>query len=341
MLFNSYFSARFVLSKKAILSLVLSDRSDGKSFDCKARALEDYENNKDITIYMRRWKTEITEKMYKGWFEEVWLNNPDYIKYSNWEFKYSKSGIKVRKSKNDDWDDIVYFIPLSISSKLKSQITNIKRIKVIDYDEYIPLDGRYITAEVDQLLEFWKSIDRDRNEVQLLLLGNRITPFCPVFDYFNIELSITQDKIRLYKNDTLAVQIYSNKEHREHRQESKFNSLIKGTAYENYDNGGILKALDLNLKTRDGFEYFCSFKTEIGEGSIWIGSGQMLISTYKRQDGFLITDKIYNVSREKYLCTFGKFPQLFRNCYRRNDMYFESEKAFHYFEKILEKIGNI
>ena len=48
---------------------------------------------------MRRWKTEITEKMYKGWFEEVWENNSEYERFGFWEFKYSKSGIKVRKNK--------------------------------------------------------------------------------------------------------------------------------------------------------------------------------------------------------------------------------------------------
>lgn len=341
MLFKTYFSARFVLSKKALISLVLSDRSDGKSFDCKARALLDYEKNNEITIYMRRWKSEITEKMYKGWFSEVWENNEEYARFSLWEFKYSKSGIKVRKNRKDDWDDIVYFIPLSMASKLKSQITNIKRIKCIDFDEYMPLDGKFIPDEVGQLLEFWKSIDRDRNEVQIILLGNKISPFCPVFDYFNIDITITQDKVRLYRDDTLAVQIYSNKEHRELRQESKFNSLIKGTPYEEYDTGGILNSLSLELKSRKGFEYLCRFKTVIGEGTIWFNNGMMVISTYKRKDGFIIMDKMHNIVGEKYLCTYGKFPQLLKNCYRRNDMFFESEKAFHYFEKILLKIGSM
>lgn len=341
MLFNTYFSARFVLSKKALWNLVLSDRSDGKSFDCKARALEDFEQSKDITIYMRRWKTEITEKMYKGWFDEVWENNPNYKRFAEWEFKYSKSGIKVKTSVKSDWEDIVYFVPLSMASKLKSQITKIKHIKIIDFDEYIPLDGKYIPDEISQLLEFWKSIDRDRSEVQLIMLGNRITPFCPVFDYFNLELSITEDKVKKYRNDTLAVQIYSNKEHREKRQESKFNDLIKGTPYDEYDSGGILKALNLEIKQRTGFEFMCRFKTTIGEGTLWFNNGEMVVSTYKRKDGFIIMDKLYPIVGEKYLCTFGKFPLLFKNCYRKGMMFFESEKAFHYFEKILEKIGSL
>ena len=341
MIFKTYFSARYILSKLALFNLALSDRSDGKTFDCKARALLDYEENGHISIYVRRWKSEITEKMYKGWFNEVWENNDEYERFREWEFKYSKSGVKVRKDKKGQWDDIVYFIPLTMASKLKSQITNIKRIYTIDYDEYIPLDGKYIPDEMEQLLEFWKSIDRDRDVVQLIMLGNRITPFCPVFDYFNIEISITQDKVRLYKNNTLAIQIYSNKEHREKRKESKFNSLIKGTTYEEYDDGGILNALELETKSRKGFDYFCRFKTEIGEGTLWYNSGQIVVSTYKRKDGFILMDKLYNIVGEKYLCTYGKFPTMLKNCYRRNDMFFESEKAFHIFEKILLRIGGV
>lgn len=42
-IFNTYFSARELLGYKALFNLVLSDRSDGKTFDTKVRALEDYE----------------------------------------------------------------------------------------------------------------------------------------------------------------------------------------------------------------------------------------------------------------------------------------------------------
>ena len=45
-MFKSYFSAIHVLSKKAIFNIVFSDRSDGKTFDCKARALLNYEKDK-------------------------------------------------------------------------------------------------------------------------------------------------------------------------------------------------------------------------------------------------------------------------------------------------------
>lgn len=341
MLFKTYFSARFILSKGAIVNLALSDRSDGKSFDCKARALLDFEKNGDITIYMRRWKTEITEKVYNNFFNECWENNDDYIRFSNWEFKGSKSGVKVRKDKKSEWEQIIYFVPLSVASRVKSQITQIKKIKMIDFDEYIPMDNLYLPNEITLLLDFWKTIDRDRNVVQILIAGNKIVPFCPFFDYFGIDLKISnKDLIRLYKNNTVAVQLYSNKEHREKRQKSAFSNLVEGTPYEEYESGGVLYDLDLELSSRVGADYFCRFKTERGEGTIWWKDRNLIVSEYNRKDGYIIMNKNFNIAGEKYLCTYGNFPNLFKNAYRRNDLKFESEKAYYIFEPILIKIGS-
>ena len=49
-------------------------------------------------------------------------------------------------------------------------------------------------------------------------------------------------------------------------------------------------------------------------------------------------DKMYSLKRESYLCNFGNFGKVFKNIYRRGDMFFEDEKCFYIFEKILTKI---
>lgn len=337
--FRTYFSAKFILSKGALISIVFSDRSDGKTFDCKARALLEYEKDKSITVYMRRYKSEITNKMYSTFFDEV-LNQEEYERFRKYKFKGSRTGVQISLD-GKEWDYIVYFVPLSISARLKSQISDVYRIHTIDYDEVIPLDNVYLPKETMLLLEFYKSIDRDRETTQLILLGNRITPFNPYFDFFGVKLQITKEQIKLYRNGTVAVQIYVNKEHREKREQGKFRDMVADTEYADYDSGGILKALNLKKKSRDDFRYWSSFKTEIGEGSIWYKNGQMVISEYQRKDGFLITDKIYDVNREQYQCNFGRFPMLFKQIYKTGNMFFESEKAFYLFENILEKIGTV
>lgn len=338
-MFSTYFTARIILATMCLICIVLSDRSDGKTFDCKVRALEDYRDKRQITVYMRRYKTEITELMYTTFFDDVLLKEK-YSEYIMWQFRGTKKGIKVKLPNSKDWDWIVLFCPLSMSGKLKSQIDPfINRIVTIDFDEYIPLDGRYIKDEVSLLLEFWKSIDRDRDVVQLVILGNKVTQFNPLFDYFKIEMSITNEKTRIYRGGTLAVQTYGSKEHREARSKTKFNMLVKDTDYEDYNSGGILNGIMFKKSTRKGFDYYCSFVTSKGEGSIWRFNSKVLISSYKRKDGFVISDKIYHLDRQEFSIMYGRFREYFRNVYNIGNLYFEDEKSFHLFEDMLNKIG--
>lgn len=335
-MFDTYFTAKYILGKGAPLNLVLSDRSDGKTFDSKKDALEQYEEDGSVTVYMRRYKTEITDKLYQTFFDEV-LKVEKYMRFALWEFRGSKKGIEVKRKGDKEWHQIIYFVPLSMSGKLKSQL-EISRIKRIYFDEYVPLDGRYLPNEVDLILEFYKSVDRDRDTTQMVILGNKVTPFNPLFDYFDIDLEITGEKIRLYKEGTLAVQIYANKEHREIRSESKFNKLVKDTKYDDYNSGGILQALSLKLSNRNGAEYMYSFKSENGEGSIWFRNDSIIISVYTRKDSFILTDKVYNTNREQYTINHGNFKKVLRQIYNTGKLYFENEKAFHFFEPILKKL---
>ena len=335
-MFDTYFTAKYILSKGAPLNLVLSDRSDGKTFDSKKDALEQYEEDGSVTVYMRRYKTEITDKLYQTFFDEV-LKVEKYMRFALWEFRGSKKGIEVKRKGDKEWHQIVYFVPLSMSGKLKSQL-EISKIKRIYFDEYVPLDGRYLPNEVDLILEFYKSVDRDRDTTQMVILGNKVTPFNPLFDYFGIDLEITGEKIRMYKEGMLGVQIYKNIEHREIREQSKFNKLVKGTKYEDYNSGGILQALSLKLSSRIGAEYMYSFKSANGDGSIWYRNGSIIISTYTRKDGFILTDTVYNTKREQYTINHGNFKKVLRQIYNTGELYFENEKAFHFFEPILKKL---
>lgn len=334
--FNEYYNARYLLSKNAIYNLALSDRSDGKTFDCKYRILQDYKNNGTIGLYVRRYKTEMGSDLYEDFFEEV-INTEQGKEFETWEFKYSFYGVKVKRPEDKKFNQLCYFMPLTMAGKKKSKMKVLK-INTINFDEYIPLDNKYLPNEVDLLLELYKSVDRDRDIVQLCFFGNRITPFCPLLDYFGIELDITKEKIKLYREGTFAVQIYICNEHRKKRQQSRFAKLVKGTNYDRYDNGGILKALNFKQGIKAGGNYIMSFNSVNGEGSIWNKDGLIIISTQKRKDGFLITEELRNTGREEYLINFGGFQNFFKKNYTANNIAFENEKAFHLFEPILRKI---
>lgn len=337
-IFNEYYTARHMLAKKAIFNLALSDRSDGKTYDCKFRMLEDFAKDGTIGLYVRRFKTEMGSDLYDNFYEEV-LETPQGEPFREWEFKYSYYGVKVKKTPDSKWEQLSYFMPLTMAGKKKSKMRVLK-IKTINYDEFIPLDGQYLPDEPSLLLELYKSVDRDREIVQLAMFGNRISPFCPILDYFGIELDITKEKIKMYRNDTFAVQIYVCEEHREKRKNSRFNYLVKGTKYEDYEQGGILKALNFKTGVKAGGIYIMSFMSNNGEGSIWNKDGLIIISSQKRKDGYVITEELKNSGREEYLINFGGFRQFFKRNYGANNIAFENQEAYHKFEPILRKIHN-
>ena len=311
--FTTYYTAREILGYKALFNLVLSDRSDGKTFNCKVRALEDYDMKGYTTVYVRRYDTEITQYMYNTFLDEV-LAKDEYNHYAQkYDFKYSKAGVqvKLKDAPKENYEYMIYFLPLSKAGKLKSQL-DITNIRMIDFDEYMPLDGRYLKDEMMLLLELWKSIDRDRDQTQCILLGNRIDPFCPFFDFFGINLDIEKKRVRLYRNNTIAVQIYVNEEHRAERQSMRFTEVIKGTAYEAYDQGATMKGLNIKIAPLpETAVYMYSFVTQLGEGSIWQDTKTQctFISNKVRKDGVIITNlnnlevdtnqKVFNIKLTK------------------------------------------
>lgn len=355
--FKEYFTSKPIMSKGALFNLVTSDRSDGKTFDIKLNALADYYHTRDINVVCRRFKTEMDEEFYGNFFGEVFNKKNEEIKglenvgltiedidvMRNWKFTYSKQRVKVDTGDGKK-DLIIIFMPLTMAGKKKSVFNDwYQRIHKIHIDEYIPLDGVYLPKEPQKILELWKSVDRDRildkNQIttQLKCTGNKITPFVPLLDYFNIELSLLNDKVRVYRNGSFAVQVYSSTEHRNKRKDSPFNDLIKGTDYEEYDTGGVLNLFNLKMKARGEKEYWASFKTTKGEGTIWYGNQEFVISNYTRKDGILLVDKQYGTQREEINIKFGLFGKTLKHAYYTNKLYFENERTFYIFEDLLKK----
>lgn len=335
-MFREYYTADNLLKKGAIISQCYSDRSDGKTFNIKERGLTAYLDDKSQYVYMRLFKTEITEKMYTSFMNEIINKKPNLVK--GYEFLGTKTKLLIRKNGEKEWDTLAYFIPLTMAGKYKSTL-DVDRIKSIELDEAVPIDGIYPKDVVSKLLDFWNTVDRDRDIVRLNIFANKISPFSPYFDYWGINLSMNGNKIRTYQNGTLAVEVYYSEEHRDERKKSRFSDLIKGTEYEDFYFGGILNAIGIKKGTIKSAEYWCSFMTEKGEGSIYMKDDYIILSESKRKDGILLTDKIYNQNRQEVLIKHGNFAKFIKQLYRLGNIRAETEKAYYMFEDIITKAG--
>lgn len=334
---NIYFNAMPVKEKGALFNFFMSERSDGKTINCKILAIIDFLLYDYAHVYVRRYDTEMSEVMKNTFFNKLLRLYPfinDLL-----EFQYEAIGIKARrKNTEDEYKFIVYFIPLTMSGKLKSQIED-ERIHDIDYDEYIPLDNKYLKNEMIYCLALYKTCDRDRDIVRFNFYCNKITAFNPFFDFFNLESHIEKDKIKLYKNNTIALQVYHSKALKEKRSKSKFNQAVKNTTYDGFNNGEVLLEQDIKIDSIKDAQFYISFKSIRGEGSIWLKNYHYIISCKKYGDGIQIIDKMYNTNRESINCLAGNVQQLFKHAYKINEIYYESQKAYYLFEPILRKIN--
>lgn len=333
---KKYFNSAHAKRKGCTWYMFLSDRSDGKTFDCKIQSIIDFITNDYAHLYIRRYDTEITTIMKQTFFNKLIRKYPIIDKLI--DIKYDDIGVLAKKKEESNYRYMTYILPLSMSGKLKSQIED-ERIMFIDFDEYIPLDGRYLKDEMNYCCSLYRTIDRDRDVVQFSFLGNKITSFNPAFDFWDLKLEITGEKLRTYKEDTICVQIYKSSELHEERKKSNFYKSIQGTTYDDFFNGNVLNQAEIIKMNIDDAKFYVSFKTNRGEGSIWLKNNYYIVSNKKYGQDILITDTTYNIDRPCINCMAGNVSSVFKTAFRFNLIAYTSERAFYIFEPILRKIN--
>ena len=148
-MFSTYYTAKPLLDKNALTSMCLSDRSDGKTLNIKTRGFENYLKDKSQFVYLRRWKSEITQEMYEKFYFELqdkvvsneFVGEENIKEIINYEFMGTKNGCYTRKKGDKQWDLICYFVPLTMAGKRKStfkvrRITSIRRVCTVRREVY-------------------------------------------------------------------------------------------------------------------------------------------------------------------------------------------------------------
>lgn len=338
---EKYFSANGGLGLKALWNQFYSDRSDGKTFDIVYRGLKRFQKGNYITVYMRRWKTEFTQLMIQTFLDDVLHKKAEEMTWIK-EVKCDKSGVQIKKRGEKIWRYAFYFTPLTVSNRLKSNF-NPELIREIDFDEYVPLDNRYAPNEMINLLEFWNTCDRQRGIVKLCTFGNRITGSNPFLSFFNIDIKIDDKyKTRLYKNGQLMIQIYHNEYRREVMSKNPIMQLVEGTIYENYMKGGTLDGGSAILRDKpDDTVLWSAYKTELGEGTIWLKNDIVYISDkINYSSKIIIADKPYIVKdNDVYVASLNGISTFIKNCYRNSRLYSTSFKAWENFQPIMKLVS--
>lgn len=246
-----YYNPERLLSYNALLNITIGERGVGKTFGFKCYAVKRFLNKGKQFAYIRRYDTDLEASVGNTndnkFFEQIKSEFP------NNEFKITKNK-KVRKLYIDG-KICGYALPLSSADSLKS--SSYENVDTIIYDEFQLKDGssqHYLRNEPEIILDLVETIGRLR-DIRVFCLGNAISSTCPLMAYFDLTLPYNTD-IKLYKDNTIAVEYIKNERYREVKKASRFGKLIDGTKYGKYaidnefltDSKAFIRKKDKNAK---------------------------------------------------------------------------------------------
>lgn len=182
--------------------MLLGERSNGKSYQCKEYVLKRYKETGERFIYLRRYQVEAKISYVEGYFRDA----PVSQIFDKWEFITAwRGGIYLARNneetgKVERGDLIGYIGHLSGEGHFKSQ--NYNDVTTILFEEFISREG-YLFRE-HELLESYVSTVARRRAIRVFLVGNTISRLCVYFSEWGLSFipKMQQGEVRICEHKT-------------------------------------------------------------------------------------------------------------------------------------------
>lgn len=229
-----YFDVEKIVSRGALVSVIISNRGVGKTYSAKQRILRRFERKGEKFLFLKR-----SEEEMKATVDSFW----DDMSTNKQVFKYAKNRFYVgdRSVEKDDegmeketieWRLFGYATALSTITKLKG--ISPQNVTTILWDECVAYDGRYLPNEGKRLLDIIETVDRTKERVQVIALGNKNeNGYYPFIHELGAPIAsdFEDDKIYSFKGGTLVIYSFTNNEYVKFKEKSRIGKLARGTDY--------------------------------------------------------------------------------------------------------------
>lgn len=226
---------------RAVLNFINSDRSDGKTTDIVTRAWRGCQTDGRARVLLRRTCGEVS----MGYINTLFTILNDAQKRGDIEGvgKLTAKGSPKRDGVYLYSDDKYFMrvVPLSRAYAIKGTMDYAKEHDLY-FDEYQPLNGRFLKDEPTLISAIFKTIDRGRDATRMFVYSNRVCIYNPLFAFFDIT---PKDGLTDYKNGTIKILQISNKGNQQIEKKSRFGQLIEGTPLDDYYTGGGYLSVEL------------------------------------------------------------------------------------------------
>lgn len=217
----AYYNYDRINSYNALFNFIMSPRGNGKSYGAKERCIKRFlkSGGKEQFIYVRRYKEEL--KKCHLFFDDI-------------REKFPNDKLEVKgKTAYINGKIAGHFLALSTSQKEKS--TSYPLVTTIIFDEFVIDKGyiRYLSNDVEVFLDLYETVARTRDNVKAYFLANKISVVNPYFLYFKC-IPKNEERFTVTKEGLICVEMFTDSEFIEMKNNTAFGKLIKGSQYGNY-----------------------------------------------------------------------------------------------------------
>lgn len=294
-----YYRLDTILKYKAKYNVIVSGRSDGKTFACLEHIIKKFfeSGEKDQGAIIRRWQDDFTGKrgqqmfsalVQEGIVEKYSNGKWNNIKYyaSKWYFcKYNSE-----RSEMEAVDEYPFCYGFAITAQEHDKSTSYPNITNILFDEFITRGG-YLPDEFVLFCNVLSTIIRQRDNVTVFMCGNTINKYCPYFAEMGLKhvenMEIGSVELYRYGDSDLTVAVEYPNVGRLHKKKSNtyfaFDNpklqMITGGAWELE----IYKHVPRKYKPNEVvFNFFVNFDSHILHCEVIEGDDDIFVSVHPK-----------------------------------------------------------
>lgn len=181
---RKWYSYDRILSQHAIYNVIFGQRSNGKTYGALKLGLQRWRQTGAQFAYVRRWADDLKKKQAEqifgaleadGFISEVtggeWTGTTYYS--GRWYFCRYEEDKRIRS-------DVPFCFAFAISQMEHDKSASYPGIETIIFDEFLTRT-LYLPNEFVLFMNVISTIVRDRNNVQIFMLGNSVNQYAPYF----------------------------------------------------------------------------------------------------------------------------------------------------------------
>lgn len=201
---RKFYSLKRILKYHARYNMIFGKRSNGKTYAMLVHIITNYMKTGRQGVYLRRWDTDVRGLRAKKLVEHFTsadikkMTNGQWngIRYYNREYflcNYNLEG-KVEES-----DPTAFMFAMCLSTMEHDKGGGYKLVQIICFDEFLARpnalggDG-YAVDEFTFFMNTLSTLIRDKEDVQIFMLGNTISQYCPYFNEMGLSQHIFKQK---------------------------------------------------------------------------------------------------------------------------------------------------